>query len=112
MAITRILTNKARKEIFEDNWPIRRRWMKVFMVLLWLNAEGVLIWSIWTASSIGLQAFFALLSALVGVMVFYIFGAIWDDNGKRRLYGELGRDRHIVDDDLRGTAPPSEEEDE
>lgn len=82
-----------------DNWPIRRKWM--LSVLLWAvgNAQYIIVWGDDTV--LNQSALYALLALIAGIIGSYVFGAVWDDNDKRRLFS-----RYI---DRRGSEPGSEE---
>lgn len=86
MPITKILDEKARKAIFTDNWPIRRRWMKWSLFWMAGNIEAIICWTIWAGgNAYGVQILMALISAIVAILMFYIFGAVWDDHSKRKF---------------------------
>jgi hypothetical protein len=91
MGISKILDEKTRSKIFGDNWSIRRRWMKWSLVFAAANIEALIAWTIWTGGgAYGVQIVMALLTAAVSILMFYIFGAVWDDNSKRRFMGGYG----------------------
>lgn len=73
--------------IVTDNWKIRRRWMKYSIFWLAGNVEFLICWTIYSGgSAIGVQIVMTLMTALLGIVGFYIFGATYDDHSKRR-YG-------------------------
>lgn len=85
MAITKILSEAARSAIVSDNWKIRRRWMKWFLFWMGGNVEALICWTIYAGgNAMGVQIILTLVGAMVGIMMFYIFGAVWDDSSKRR----------------------------
>jgi uncharacterized membrane protein len=99
MGISKILDEKARTAIFTDNWPIRRRWMKWSLFFMAGNIEALIAWTIYTGGgAYGVQIVMALLTAAVSILMFYIFGAVWDDHSKRRFMGGFGR-RETEDSD-------------
>lgn len=86
MPITRIMDQKSFAAIVTDNWKIRRRWMKWSIFWLAANIEAIIAWTIYAGgNAMGVQLAMALLAALVGIIMFYIFGATWDDHSKRRF---------------------------
>ena len=116
MTVTRILDEKARREIFGDNWTIRRRWMKLWTLGFAFNGEVVLGWTIWTGgSAYGTEIFMSLLTAITAVMFLYVFGAVWDDHSKRGLLNTItGQDDGSdptagVDVEVRPENPPAGE---
>ena len=93
MPITKVLDAKTRKEIFGDNWAIRRRWMKVWTIGFACNAEVILGWTIWAGgSAFATEMFMALLGAICSVMFFYVFGAVYDDHSKRKFLSTIAGD--------------------
>jgi hypothetical protein len=86
MAITKIMESKAFSAIVTDNWKIRRRWMKWSIFWLAGNVEAIIAWTIYCGgNALGVQLAMTLIGALVGIMMFYIFGATWDDHSKRQF---------------------------
>lgn len=84
MSIKGFATNLPAK-LFLDNWPIRRRWLRIGMLALWANAELVLaIVLFYGADGAVVQVFLALLGAIMSIFMIYVFGAVWDDNNKRQ----------------------------
>jgi hypothetical protein len=85
MPITKVMDPKAFAAIVGDNWKIRRRWMKWLFFYLAANIEAIICWTIYAGgNALGVQLAMTLIGALIGLMGFYIFGATWDDNSKRR----------------------------
>jgi hypothetical protein len=107
MPITKIMDSKAFATIVGDNWKIRRRWMKWSIFWLAANIEAIICWTIYAGgNALGIQLAITLIGALVGIMMFYIFGATWDDNSKRRhgfpaLSGEDCPSTNDISDDDR-----------
>jgi bacteriorhodopsin len=86
MSITKILTEKARRAIVPDNWKIRRRWMKWFIFWLGGNAEAMICWTIYAGgNAMIVQMFLTVVGAMIAILMFYIFGAVFDDHSKRRF---------------------------
>lgn len=86
MSITKILDSKARQQIFSDNWQIRRRWMKWSLFFFAGNIETLISWTIYTGgNALGVQIIMSLMSAGVAILMFYIFGATFDDHSKRQF---------------------------
>lgn len=83
-AKSRALTAK----LLEDNWPQRRKWMIV--ALLWMagNAEYIILMG--ADSVLNQNALVTLLGAIVSIICFYVFGAVWDDSNKRNLMYQQG----------------------
>jgi len=65
-----------------DNWQIRRRWMKVILAWAMLNIEYLIIWG--SDNALHQNALVSLLGLVVAIAGSYIFGAVWDDNDKRK----------------------------
>lgn len=94
------------RQLFQDNWPIRRRWLRIGILTLSLNAELVLVAILLGSTNpVLVQIFITLIGAIMSIFMFYVFGAVWDDNDKRRHFGSL-RER-MKDPD---SAPPEDEE--
>ncbi|MCK1543445.1 hypothetical protein IVB12_16125 [Bradyrhizobium sp. 179] len=86
MPITKLTDPKTFSAIVTDNWKIRRRWMKWSIFWLAGNIEAIIAWTIYAGgNALGVQLAMALIGALVGIIMFYIFGATWDDHSKRRF---------------------------
>jgi hypothetical protein len=86
MPITKLTDPKTFSAIVTDNWKIRRRWMKWSIFWLAANVEAIICWTIYAGgNALGIQLAITLIGALVGIMMFYIFGATWDDHSKRRF---------------------------
>jgi hypothetical protein len=85
MPITKTTDPKTFSAIVGDNWKIRRRWMKWLFFFLAANIEAIICWTIYAGgNALGVQLAMTLIGALISLMAFYIFGATWDDNSKRR----------------------------
>jgi hypothetical protein len=65
-----------------DNWPRRRRWMKIVLIWAMGNAQYILIFG--KDSGLFMNAFLGLLTLIAAIIGSYVFGAIWDDTDKRR----------------------------
>ena len=69
------------QKIFEDNWPIRRRWLGLSLVWLAVNVDVLLFWKGLDALTVQITA--AMLASMVTLIGCYVFGAVWDDHSKR-----------------------------
>ncbi|CAH1657371.1 hypothetical protein CHELA1G11_11260 [Hyphomicrobiales bacterium] len=72
--------------VAKDNWKIRR-----WVVFIWLTFSAVLISFIvftGTDTALNQQSVIALIASSTAIIGSYVFGAVWDDNGKRRLMAE------------------------
>lgn len=100
MPITKILTKAARLEVNSDNWPKRRRWMKIWTILFGVNMQAIAIDVIWRGgNNLEVQIFMTLATAVVSVLFFYVFGVVWDDHSKRQMsYGSRQEDSTDEDD--------------
>ncbi len=88
MGISRVLPDALRKEIIRDNWPRRRRWMVIWTTLFGLNMQWIVVDTIfYGGNNLTIQIFITLAAAVVSVLFFYVFGAVWDDTSKRRAMG-------------------------
>jgi hypothetical protein len=88
--------NQIKEQLYNnDNWTIRRRWLRIGMIALALNAEWALFVSLTatTANAMATQIFVALLGSIVALFGTYVFGATWDDNNKRYHMGSWHHDR-------------------
>ncbi len=74
--------NKLADKLFLDNWPKRRRWMKVILVWAMANAQYIIFFG--QDTGLHQNALVALLSLIFAIIGTYVFGATWDDNDKRR----------------------------
>jgi peptidoglycan/LPS O-acetylase OafA/YrhL len=72
--------------VAKDNWKIRRR--VVFGALGYIAIMLAYIVLIGTDSALFGQVAVGLIGAAVAIIGSYVFGAVWDDNGKRRLMAE------------------------
>ncbi|MBS7737952.1 hypothetical protein [Chelatococcus sp. HY11] len=79
--------------VAKDNWKIRRR--VVFGALGYIAIMLAYIVFVGTDSALFGQVAVGLIGAAVAIIGSYVFGAVFDDNGKRRLMAERGE----VDDD-------------
>ncbi len=106
MPITKILTKAARREVNSDNWPIRRRWMKCWAIGFAVNAQVIVVDTVWRGgSALGIQIFITLITALCSLMFFYVFGVVWDDHSKRQMsYGTRDESSTDTADDAAGDA--------
>jgi hypothetical protein len=114
MGIRSVLKPETVAKIFDNNWPIRRRWLRIGMFALWANAELVLVWQlIYGSDPLLVQVFYGLLGAIMSIFMMYVFGAVWDDSNKMRHFGGSfgGRHNHTDTSEL-PDAPPRETEDE
>jgi hypothetical protein len=108
MSIRKVLDNKIAEQLWQDNWPIRRRWMRFAVIALSVNAEVVLINVLFFAGSgFAVQIFMTLLGAIMSILMFYVFGAVWDDNNKRQYWSSMTEKMNDPN-----SAPPSEEDGE
>jgi hypothetical protein len=86
---------ELRQQLFSnDNWTIRRRWLRIGMVALWANAEWVL-WELLdsvTPNAITLQIFMMLIGAIMTIFMGFVFGAVWDDSNKRHHISQMDDD--------------------
>jgi hypothetical protein len=106
MGINKVLSEAARKQIVKDNWPIRRRWMKIWTILFGLNMQAIAVDTIWRGgNNLEIQIFITLASSVVGVLFFYVFGAVWDDHSKRQMgFGQRDYTDSDAADDAAGDA--------
>jgi hypothetical protein len=78
------------EKLFTDNWPIRRRWLRMALVWMVLNVQAILIAGFFkieiAASVLHQNAMITMLTAIVSLLGFYVFGAVWDDNNKRSRF--------------------------
>lgn len=65
-----------------DNWSIRRRWMKVVLAWAMLNTQYILFWG--EDNALNQNALIAFVGMVVAITGSYVFGAVWDDNDKRK----------------------------
>ena len=72
--------------VAKDNWKIRRR--VVFGALGYIAIMLAYIVLVGTDSALFGQVAVGLIGAAVAIIGSYVFGAVWDDNGKRRLMAE------------------------
>ncbi|MBS7697863.1 MULTISPECIES: hypothetical protein [unclassified Chelatococcus] len=72
--------------VAKDNWKIRRR--VVFGALGYIAIMLAFIVLVGTDSALFGQVAVGLIGAAVAIIGSYVFGAVWDDNGKRRLMAE------------------------
>lgn len=70
-----------------DNWPIRRRWLRAVLIWLVINVQAILIAGFFkieiAASALHQNALITMLTAIVSLLGFYVFGSVWDDKDKR-----------------------------
>lgn len=81
------MKNKVENLLPHDNWPIRRKWMLSILIWAVVNAQYVILMGDDTA--LNQNALYALLGLIAGIIGSYVFGAVWDDNDKRRLFGRF-----------------------
>lgn len=66
--------------LFNDNWPIRRRYLGVSLIWMAANVE----WIIWRGlDALSVQLALSFVAAVVALICAYVFGATWDDREKR-----------------------------
>ena len=75
------------EKLFNDNWPIRRRWLRLALIWMALNVQVILVVGFFkiviAASALHQKALITMLTAIVSLIGFYVFGSVWDDNDKR-----------------------------
>lgn len=73
-----------------DTWPKRRRWLKIIIGWMMVNAQYLIIWG--QDNALHQNALITLLGAIVASLGSYVFGAVFDDNDKRKrqLQSEQG----------------------
>lgn len=99
MPLTRVLDPKAFASIVTDNWQIRRRWMGWSLLWMGSNVELAIIWTmVMGGNAMLVQILMALLGAMIAILMFYIFGATYDDHSKRQ-FGSLISGGDDLDDD-------------
>jgi membrane protein YdbS with pleckstrin-like domain len=83
------------KQLFTDNWPIRRRWLRIALIWMALNVQAILVAAYFkieiSSSAIYQNAVITLLTAIVSLLGFYVFGAVWDDKDKRQRFHRAER---------------------
>ena len=84
------------QKLFLDNWEIRRRWMMAALIWMAGNVQYLVIWGRDNALHQNLAITF--LGAIVSILCFYIFGAVWDDRDKRARIGEVPPEQPGPDD--------------
>lgn len=69
-----------------DSWKIRRRWMKIWTIVLSINAQVILFYMLWDGGkNIAAQVAFAAILGVICVISFlYVFGAVYDP----KIHGE------------------------
>lgn len=73
---------KLADQLFLDNWPRRRRWMKLILTWAICNAQYLIVFG--KDTGLHMNALVALLSLIFAILGSYVFGAAWDDQDKRR----------------------------
>lgn len=70
--------------LFEQNWKIRR--IVMFLALIYIG--GHVSWIIFRGAdtAVNQQLGLALVAAGVAIIGSYVFGAVWDDNDKRKNF--------------------------
>lgn len=76
------INKKLSDQLYTDNWPRRRKWMLTVLVWALANAQYVMIWG--DDTGLHQNALVALLGLIAAIIGSYVFGAVWDDNDKRR----------------------------
>lgn len=69
------------QKLFLDNWQIRRRWMSAALIWMAVNVQYLVVWG--KDNALHQNALITFLGAIVSILCFYIFGAVWDDKEKR-----------------------------
>lgn len=69
------------EKLFLDNWKVRRKWMMAALIWMAVNVQYLVFWGKDNALHQNLAITF--LGAIVSILCFYIFGAVWDDRDKR-----------------------------
>lgn len=81
------MANSVVEKLFQDNWPIRRRWLRLALIWMALNVQIILIVGFFKieimTSALHQNALISMLTAIVSMIGFYVFGAVWDDSNKR-----------------------------
>lgn len=95
-------SKELEKTLITDNWPRRRKWMMAALIWLMANVQYLLIMGNDTA--LNQQAVLAMIGAIVSILCFYVFGAVWDDNNKRSVLGAVKLEEETEDDSA--LAPP------
>ncbi|WLR91018.1 hypothetical protein [Shinella zoogloeoides] len=81
---------KALKDhLASDNWCIRRRWMKVILGWAMINVQYLIVWG--DDNELNQNALISMLGLVAAISGSYIFGAVWDDNDKRKWHGRRER---------------------
>jgi len=73
------------QKLFLDNWQIRRRWMSAALIWMAGNVQYLVLWG--EDHALHQNALITFLGAIVSILCFYIFGAVWDDKEKRAQLG-------------------------
>lgn len=84
------------RSLITDNWPRRRRWMMIALIWLSGNVQYLLIFGQDTA--LNQQAVLAMIGAVVSIICFYVFGAVWDDANKRSTLSAVEIEEETEDD--------------
>lgn len=82
------------KKLYLDNWPRRRRWMLSILIWAVLNIQYLIFFGVDTG--LHQNALVALLGLVGATIGSYVFGAVWDDNDKRRRMRRF-HDRDLED---------------
>ncbi len=87
-------TRPIAETLFRDNWPRRRKWMSWVLIWAMTNSQIIICASVLRSLSpfpkenpenaLLIQALLALLAMIASTMGYYVFGAVWDDNDKRK----------------------------
>ena len=110
MAINSVLPEALRKQMITDNWPKRRRWMKVWTISFGVNMQAIVVDAIWRGgNNLEVQIFMSLATAVVSVLFMYVFGATWDDHSKRKLLGGFLDSRTAAQDGADDAAGDAQE---
>jgi hypothetical protein len=69
-----------------DNWPIRRRWLRLALIWMAVNVQIILITSFFKLemgeSALYQNAVITFTTAIVSLLGFYVFGSVFDDKNK------------------------------
>lgn len=75
------------EKLYTDNWHVRRKWMLVSLIWMSVNVQYLVLWG--HDNALHQNALITFLGAIVSILCFYIFGAVWDDRDKRAQLASL-----------------------
>ena len=73
------------QKLYLDNWRVRRKWMLASLIWMSVNVQYLVLWG--KDNALHQNALITFLGAIVSILCFYIFGAVWDDKDKRAQLG-------------------------